>query len=350
VSERLQQAALRPKGRRALAAAAVNIVVIAALVAIPLFFEPFRVTQFTQILVVALAVMGLNLLTGFTGQISVGHSAFFGFGAYSVGVIMASTDAPMPVALAVGTAVGALAGAVIGLPSLRIKDTSLAIVTLVFGASFPALVNLFSSVTGGTQGLRVERITPADGAPFAADQTRYYVVLAAVLVVAGCVLLLDRSRTGRELRALGDNEIAAVTFGVNAPRLRIGVFTASAAITALAGGLFAVTNGFISSGTSFVTILGSIEFLTALVIGGRAILLGPLLGAAIAQLLPAQLGQESPELAHLVYGLVLIVILLLAPGGITGLRPTTWLPRRHPSPLPPSSAPPAAPPTKGSTA
>lgn len=347
MSERTRSTTLRPSGRRAVGAAVVNVVVIAALVAIPLFFEPFRVTQFTQILVVALAVMGLNLLTGFTGQISVGHSAFFGFGAYSVGVIMANTDAPMPVALAAGTAIGALAGAVIGLPSLRIKDTSLAIVTLVFGASFPALVNMFTGLTGGTQGLRVERISPAEGFPFAADQTRYYVVLGAVLVVAACVLLLDRSRTGRELRALGDNEIAAVTFGVNAPRLRIGVFTASAAITALAGGLFAVTNGFISSGTSFVTILGSIEFLTALVIGGRAILIGPLLGAAIAQLLPTQLGQESPELAHLVYGVVLVVILLLAPGGLTGLRPNTWFRSRGPQ-LPP--LPTTAPPTKGSTA
>jgi branched-chain amino acid transport system permease protein len=305
-------------------------------VVIPLLLEPFRVTQFTQILVVALAVMGLNLLTGFTGQISVGHSAFFGFGAYSVAVIMANTDVPMPVALAAGTAIGALAGAIIGLPSLRIKDTSLAIVTLVFGASFPALINMFSTLTGGTQGLRVERITPPEYSPLAADQTRYYAVLLAVLVVAVCVLLLDRSRTGRELRALGDNEIAAITFGVNAPRLRIGVFTASAAITALAGGLFAVTNGFISSGTSFVTILGSIEFLTALVIGGRAILLGPLLGAAVAQLLPMQLGQESPEFAHLIYGVVLIAILLLAPGGLTGLRPTSWL-RSRGSDRPPLS-------------
>jgi len=286
---------------------------------LPLFFEPFRVSQFTQILIIALAVTGLNLLTGFTGQISVGHAAFFGFGAYATAVLMANTDLAIPLSIAAGTAIGAAIGMLVGLPSLRIKGTALAIVTLVFGASFPSLVNLFPEVTGGTQGMRVRKISAPDWLPLASDQVRYYVALVVLLVIALLVSAISRSRTGRELKALGDNETAAVTYGVNAPLLRVAVFTISAAITALAGGLFVVTTGFISSTTSYVTILGSIVFLTALVIGGRTILLGPLLGSVLVELLPTQLGHHSPELAHLGYGLILIVILLIAPGGLTGL-------------------------------
>lgn len=212
----------------------------------------------------------------------------------------------------------------ISLPSLRITGTALAIVTLVFGASFPAVVNVFTDLTGGTQGLRIEKITVSAGSPLAVDQARYLVVLVALLLTAAAVLWLDRSRTGRRLRALGDNPIAAATFGIRAPRLRIGIFTASAAITALAGSLFAVTTGFISSTTSFVTVLGSIVFLTALVIGGRAILLGPLIGAALSELLPSQIGQISPEWAYLVYGAILVLLLLFAPAGITGLPYRRW--------------------------
>jgi branched-chain amino acid transport system permease protein len=315
----------------------INTAIIALLVLLPFFFEPFQVNQFAQILVIALAVMGLNLLTGFTGQVSVGHSAFFGVGAYTVGLLQEHTALPVGLNLIVGFAAGAAAGAIIGLPSLRIRGTHLAIITLVLAAAFPSLVNLLSEHTGGTQGLRVERLTPDPGFPLAADQARYFAVLVAVLLVAACVLFLDRSRTGRALRALGDHETAAIAFGVRSSRLRVGVFSASAAITALAGGLFAVTTGFISSGTSLVTILGSIELLTALVVGGRAILAGPLIGAVIVELLPNQVSRTSPELAHLVYGAILIIIILVAPSGISGFHVTRWFrrPKRNlPDPEP----------------
>lgn len=304
---------------------ALHIVVVLVLAALPLFADPFRVTQITQILIIALAVMGLNLLTGFTGQISVGHSVFFGFGAYAVGLISAQLGLPPLVSILLGTVVAGVAGAAIGIPSIRIKGTSLTIVTLVAAAVFPSVLNMFSSITGGTQGMRVKRIEVGAGSILAVDQWRYYVVLIVLILVALAIVFLDRSRIGRQLRALGDNEIAAATFGVHSARLRIGIFTASAAITGLAGALFAVTNGFLSSGTSYVTILGSIELLTALVIGGRAILLGPLLGAAIAELVPAQIGRSAPQLAYLVYGVILIVILLLAPQGLTSIRPMRWI-------------------------
>ncbi|WP_155357810.1 branched-chain amino acid ABC transporter permease [Acrocarpospora macrocephala] len=310
--------------------AAANAALVLALVLVPLFFEPFRVTQFTQILVVAIAVAGLNLLTGFTGQVSVGHSAFFGIGAYVTGVLIVHAGVPMTAAIIAGTLSGGIAGALFGIPSLRIKGTHLAIVTLVLAASLPAVLSTFSEITGGTEGLRVPRITPPRGSFLAADQTRYYVVLGALLLVVLGVFMLDRSRTGRALRALGDNEIAAVTYGVRPMRLRIGVFAASSTITALAGALFAVTSGFISSTTSYMTIVGSIVFLTALVIGGRALLAGPLAGAAIAELLPAQISRYSPEWANFAYGAILIALLLLAPGGISSLRFRRR--RSHPAP------------------
>lgn len=311
--------------RRPTVSATANIVVIIALIAVPLVFEPFQVTRFTQILVVTLAVLGLNLLTGFTGQVSVGHSAFFGVGAYTAGILLVDTSVGMLPAVLIGTLAGAVLGALVGIPSLRIKGTSLAIVTLVLAAAFPSVVRTLDEVTGGTQGLRVPRISSPSGSFLADDQLRYFVVLLAVVICAGAVLLLDRARVGRALRALGDHEMAAITLGIRPSRLRVGVFTASAAITALAGALFVITTGFISSSTSFVTILGSIAFLTALVIGGRAILLGPLIGSLIVELVPAQIGQTSPEWAFLVYGAILVIILLVAPSGLTGIRQWAWL-------------------------
>lgn len=300
-----------------------HVAVVVALLVIPFVLVPFQVMGIMQILLVAMAVLGLNLLTGFTGQISVGHSAFFGVGAYATAILLSHSELGMGGAIVFAVAFGAATGALVGIPSLRIKGTSLAIVTLVMAAVFPSLVRSLDELTGGTQGIQVPRITAPPGGPLATDQLRYLVVLAILLLLALAILCLDRSRWGRALRALGDNELAAVTLGIRAARLRVAVFTASAAITSLAGAMFAVTSGFVSSGTSFITIVGSIQFLTALVVGGRAILLGPLLGALVVELIPVQIGQTSPEWAQLIYGVTLIAILLVAPAGLTGWRGRT---------------------------
>ncbi len=319
---------------------AINAVVVVALILIPLFAKPFQNGQYTQTLAIAVAVMGLALLTGFTGQVSVGHSAFFGVGAYFTAILKGTASMPTFGALGLAVVAGALIGALVGVPSLRIKGTYLAIVTLVLAASFPAVVNLFSSVTAGTAGLSVDRIQSPPTFFLAVDQVRYYFVLIGLFVVALLLLVLNRSRLGRSLRALGDNEIAATTFGVHAAQLRISVFSASAAVTALGGGLFVLNSGFISSTTSYVTTVGSIELLTALVIGGRALFLGPLIGTVIAEWVPRQVSEQAPEWSNFVYGAILITVLLVVPGGITGFDRARLTHRLRPQKQ--SSPPPTA--------
>ncbi len=294
------------------------VLLVIALI-VPLYVDAFRVGQLTQVLVVALAVMGLNVLTGFTGQVSVGHSAFFGVGAYVSAVTSVELGTGPLVGLVLAVVVGALIGLAVGLPSLRIKGTHLALVTLILAAAFPPIVRRLEAVTGGSQGLRGQRLPSPAALPFAVDQFRYYVVLLVLLAVGAAVSMISRRPLGRALRALGDHETAAVAFGVRPGRLRLLVFSLSAAITALAGSLFVATVGYISPATSYVTVLGSVIFLTALVIGGRAIILGPVLGAAVVELVPIEIGQQSPEIANLLFGALIVVILLLLPGGISSL-------------------------------
>jgi branched-chain amino acid transport system permease protein len=333
--------------RRTLVWGAINAVVVIGLVVLPLYLPAFPDSQLTQIMIIAIAVMGLNLLTGFTGQVSVGHSAFFGVGAYVTAIL--GNTLPTLLAIGGGLVAGLFAGILVGLPSLRIQGTPLAIVTLVLGATFPTIIILLTPVTGGAQGLRAPGLD-ITGTGLAPDQINSYVVLSILALAAAGTVVLGRSRVGRSLRALGDNEIAARVFGVRAGRLRVVIFAASAGVTAVAGALFAVTNGFISSSTSYVTVTGSIEFLAALVIGGRAILIGPLLGAAIAELLPDQIAAQYPQWSALIYGVVLIAIVLVAPKGLTGLSlPARLTSFRRGRPTPSLGPAPHSPQQKGNT-
>jgi branched-chain amino acid transport system permease protein len=297
---------------------------VVILVLMPWYLDPFRVGQVTLVLVVALAVAGLSILTGFTHQVSVGHSAFFAVGAYVTAGLTTHQGLSTAVAVVAAVVLGGAVGFVVGLPALRISGLHLAIVTLILGAAAPSIIRRFESWTGGTQGIRTGVLTSPVSDSIASDQWRYYVVLVALLLVAAGAAWFARSASGRALTAVGDHEIAAASFGIRVSRAKLGAFTGSAAITALAGALFAVTEGFLSPTTSYVTTVGSIQLLTAMVIGGRSVLLGPLLGAAVTVLLPIRIGQESPEIANVIYGLILIGVLLFAPKGLTGMR----VPRR----------------------
>lgn len=286
---------------------------------LPFYFTPFWVGQLTQVLVIALAVMGLNLLTGFTGQVSVGHSAFFGVGAYTAAIASSQWGTGPMEGLAFAAITGAVVGFVAGLPAQRIKGIHLALVTTILAVVFPAVVRRFETWTGGSQGIRGEQLGRIDGLSLEADQVRFYVVLAVVVIVGSAILMMSKRPLGRSLRAVGDHETAAVVFGARPARLRLLVFTLSAATTSAAGALFVATSGFISPLTSYVTIFGSIVFLTALVLGGRAVIFGPIIGAAIVELVPNQLAQSSPEVAPLIYGVVIIAVLLFLPGGLSAV-------------------------------
>ncbi|GAA2162254.1 amino acid/amide ABC transporter membrane protein 2 (HAAT family) [Humibacillus xanthopallidus] len=337
--------------RRHWALRALAVVVVVAVLLQASQAQAFRVGQFTNVFIIAIAIVGLNLVTGHTGLLSIGHSAFFGLGAYTTGVLVARYDAaPMttiPVAVVLSFALGLL----VGLPSLRIKGLYLALVTLAVGVSFPEIIRRAEELTGGAAGLVVRSASLAPPAWTGLGRAQrgiwmFWVSAAVLLLVMWLSRNLVRSRFGLGMRATRDHEIAAAASGVRVARTKILAFGVSGAITGLAGSLFTMYIGALSPDGSF-TLLKSIELVTGLVLGGIATQLGPLIGAAAVVFLPQLTGSLSTgPLSGVVFGVVLITIVFVMPEGIAG-RIGLWVRRRvavvpADRPRPAGDAPPAS--------
>jgi branched-chain amino acid transport system permease protein len=296
-------------------------VALAALVLyIPQYFVEFRTAQLTSVIAISIAVLGLGLLTGFNGQISVGHGAFFGVGAYTTAILTAdhgwSHLPTIPVAMVLCLAIGVL----VGLPALRISGLYLALVTLALATLFPLVIQKYSDVTGGSTGIRVPSFEPPDWASgLTEDQWAYYVILAFAVVTFVFVRNLIRSRVGRAIIAIRDGEVAAEVLGVSLARYKVATFGISAMIAGLGGSLFVMNTAVLDRvDPSQYTISRSIEFLAALVIGGAATILGPVLGSLFIVFVPELSSDVNAELSRVIFGGVLIVMMLVLPGGIVG--------------------------------
>ncbi|MCU1353446.1 MAG: transporter permease [Acidimicrobiales bacterium] len=302
----------------------IGIVIALVIFRIPMQFDDPTLLDYSDIIIVAVATLSLALLTGFNGQISIGHGAFFGIGAYTSAILVADHGwghfATIPAAALITFVVGLLAG----IPALRIKGIYLALTTLALATLFPAVVKRFTSVTGGSEGKNVPVLkAPNRSLPLVGQlngvQYRYYVL---VVIAALCFLLvrnLMHSRMGRALIAIRDNEIAASTSGVPLARYRVMTFGISAMIAGIAGSMYTFHKAFVSA-EEFST-LKSIEFIAALVIGGAASIGGPVLGAylifQIQQVL--QNRTDNPAWAQILYGAMLIVLMYVLPQGLVGL-------------------------------
>ena len=308
-------------------------VTAAVLVALPFGFPAFRVEQFIGWMGVAVAAAGLNLLTGYNGQISVGHGALYGIGAYTTALLVTNASWPLVPTVGAAAAVCFVAGIAVGLPALRIKGLYLALVTLAVAALFPLILEQYSSFTGGGGGLAltspqlyrgeirdraVKWIAPTDG--LAPDQWKYFIFLAVTVVVFVLVANLVKSRMGRSLVAIRDNEIAAEVSGINVSRTKILTFGISAAIAGVGGAMYALNNGRVNP-TSFTLTL-SIYFLVAVVVGGAATITGPAIGAVIYGVFIDVLAPELPErlkaATPVILGVLLILQMLMAPAGVVG--------------------------------
>jgi branched-chain amino acid transport system permease protein len=278
----------------------------------------------------AIAIAGLSVLTGVNGQISLGHGAFMAVGAYSAGLMMEHFDLPLivPVLVAVGAA--AVIGGLVGLPATRLKGPYLAGVTLALAFAVQDLPNKFSSLFNGDQGIIVNPPTPPGTVP--AERWLAWITLFGAVV--GMVVLANflRSRFGRSLRAVRDDEIAASAAGLNPARLRVLTFAVSAAAAGLAGGLFALWSGIVSP-DSFSLFL-SIQLLAGMVIGGSGSLIGAWWGALALVYIPEWTQNVSghfnlsagvkANMQNAVFGLLIIVIMMLAPSGIQGWLRSLW--------------------------
>jgi branched-chain amino acid transport system permease protein len=294
---------------------ALALVVVA--LGLPQTAQPFRVLQFTMVGIFAIATMGLNLLTGYNGQISLGHSFFFAVGAYTSAILVVDHDWNNLVTLAPAFALTFVLGFLFGIPALRLEGLYLALVTLALGVVTPPFIKRFDGLTGGSQGIIVPKAVAPEWTGLADDQWRYYVTAAVGLAVFVVSWNLVRGRVGRAMIAVRDNHIAAEAMGVNPAVFKTLTFAFSTAFAGVAGAIYSFVVGFVSP-ESFNVLL-AIEFLTGAVVGGLATILGPLVGALFTFFVPEFASDLNPAAPNVIYGVVLILVVILAPTGVVGL-------------------------------
>ncbi|MFE7723291.1 branched-chain amino acid ABC transporter permease [Nocardia rhizosphaerihabitans] len=301
------------RNRTALVLTAVAVVACAA----PFQLAPFYTFQLSMVLVYAVALLGLNLLVGYTGQISLGHGAFFGAGAYVTAVLMQRWDTPYFAALPVAAAVTFVLGVVVGIPALRLRGLYLALVTLAIAIFTVPLLKRFDSITGGSMGLTVAKPAAPAWTGLAEDQWLYFLALATA---AGCFALvagLLRSRVGRALRAIRDNEIVAEMMGVRLAYYKTLAFAWSAMLAGIAGCVYTWVIAYVSPDSFTVGL--SITLLAGIVVGGLGSLWGAVLGAAFVMYVPSLAQDVNDAAPGVIFGLVVIALMYIAPTGLAGL-------------------------------
>jgi branched-chain amino acid transport system permease protein len=292
-------------------------VVVIALV-LPFVFQGFVVFQLTQVMIYGLAILGLNLLTGFNGQFSVGHGAFYGLGAYVTAILMHRYGIAyywtLPAAGGICFAVGFL----FGLPALRLQGLYLALATFALAVALPQLLKFhgLEGWTGGVQGIVVDQPEAPAVLHITDDQWLYYFTLAVVLVMFAAAANLVKSRTGRAIMAIRDHPIAAAAMGINEPLYKTLTFGVSALYTGVAGALGALAVQFVAP-DSFSLFL-SIYFLVGLILGGMGSLPGCLFGGLFVLYVPNIAESVSRGLAGAIYGGIMLLVIFLMPSGAAG--------------------------------
>jgi branched-chain amino acid transport system permease protein len=298
---------------------------LALLLAAPAYAGTYWTSLLILIGINAIIAMGLNLLTGYTGQISLGHAAFFAVGAYTSAVLTGGLGVSFWLALPAAGILGAVAGIFVGLPALRLKGLYLAIATMGFGFIIEEIIVQWESLTNGVNGLAAKR--PALlGFSFATDERFFYLVLLAVLVLLLVLKNILRSPTGRAFIALRDSEVAAESMGINPTFYKTAAFAISAFYTGIAGSLFAHFMLFI--GPENFTIIESINFLVMILVGGLGSVHGAVFGAIFITFLPEfiSLAKDSlpafiagqAGLQAAVFGLILLLFIRFEPQGLYG--------------------------------
>jgi branched-chain amino acid transport system permease protein len=285
---------------------------------LPFAIKNFLIFQLTLALIYAVAILGLNLLTGFNGQFSLGHSAFYAIGAYTAAILMDQADVAYYWTLPAAGAACFIVGFLFGFPALRLEGLYLALATFALAIAMPQLLKStpLEPWTGGVQGIVILKPEAPFGLPLNSDQWLYYFTIStAALMYAGAVNLV-RSRTGRAIIAIRDNPIAASAMGINIALYKSLTFGVSALYTGVAGALGAITVQFVAP-DSFTFNL-AIALFVGLVIGGVGSIPGTLLGGLFILFVPNIAEEVSKGLAQAVYGVILITVIYVMPSGAAG--------------------------------
>jgi len=303
-----------PKRAMALGPAA-SVVMLALLIVTPLFVKNFIIFQMTMWLIYAIAVLALNILTGASGQFSLGQSAFYALGAYTSAILMEHAGVNYALTLPVAGVICFAAGFLFGLPALRLSGVYLALATFALATAMPQLLKLgfFEEWTGGVQGLVVTKPDAPFGLPLSQDMWLYYFTLAVSIAIYIFSVNLLKSRSGRAMMAIRDNEIAASAMGVDVSLYKTLAFGVSAGITGVAGGLGAIAVQFVAP--DGYTIQLAIALFLGMVVGGVGWLPGSLVGSAFIVFVPNIAEEVSKGLSGAVFGAILIVIIFLVPHG-----------------------------------
>jgi branched-chain amino acid transport system permease protein len=309
---------------RVLGAALATAVVVAIL---SIRLNAFRDYQIAEIATEVTAVAGLTVLTGLSGQISLGNGAFMAIGAYTTALLLLHLGWNFIAVLVIAAAATAVAGAIVGAAAARLHGPYLAGATLMLGVALPSLAYAYPGVFGGDQGLNVVFTAPGFlGVNFPLTRWQAWVTSAVALVTLVLLANLGRSRVGRNWRAVRDDEVAAALAGVNVARARILAFVVSATCAGLAGALLAIVTGLVAPGAFTITL--SIALLTAAVIGGLGTLPGAVWGSLVIVLVPTYATDvatshglstsAASNIPIVAYGVVLILVMLIFPQGIQG--------------------------------
>jgi branched-chain amino acid transport system permease protein len=311
-----QRAATRPTITRATWGIVLAVILVA--VVPTAFFNGYHLFQLTMVVVYAIAILGLALLTGFNGQISLGHGAFYAIGAYTTAILMANFDVPYWATLPVSAVVCAAVGFLIGLPALRLGGLYLALTTFSLAIAVPQLLkhNSVSDWTGGVQGLVIDKPDAPFGLPLSGDQWLYLFTLAVGCVMFVIARNLVGSRIGRAMMAVRDHALAAEAMGINLALLKTRTFALSAMFTGIAGSLGAIAVQFVAPDSFGVFV--SIFLFVGLVVGGVASIGGTIIGAIFIQFIPNVADQVSKAAPGAVYGVILIAMMFLMPDGAGG--------------------------------
>lgn len=303
-----------PKGNIALGYLTSTMVVI-LLFAVPLFAKNFVIFQMTIWLIYAIAILALNILTGGSGQFSLGQSAFYALGAYTSAILMEHFGVNYVLTLPVAGALCFAFGFLFGLPALRLSGIYLALATFALATAMPQILKLgvFEHWTGGVQGLVVTKPDAPFGLPISQDVWLYYFTLVISIVIYVFAVNLLKSRTGRAMMAIRDNEIAASAMGVNVSLYKTLAFGISAGTTGVAGGLGAIAVQFVAP--DGYTIQLAIALFLGMVVGGVGWLPGSLVGSAFIVFVPNLAEEVSKGLSGAVFGAILIVVIFLVPHG-----------------------------------
>jgi branched-chain amino acid transport system permease protein len=309
------------------------LVAVAAVVPVATFSD-YHLFQMTMVEVYAIAILGLALLTGFNGQISLGHGAFYAIGAYTSAVLMTTWSVPYWATLPVSALVCGVVGFLVGLPALRLGGLYLALTTFALAVAIPQLLKFkaFEDWTGGVQGLVIDKPDAPFGLNLSPDQWLYLFTLAIGVLMYIVAWNLVRGRIGRAMMAIRDHAMAAEAMGINIALVKTGTFAVSALFTGLAGSLGAIAVQFVAPDSFGVFV--SIFLFVGLVVGGVSSIGGTLIGAAFIEFVPNLADKVSKAAPGAVYGVILIAAMFLMPAGAGGLMSSLWrrLKTRHPQP------------------